>query len=626
MGKKKSKKKKSTASKKSGDVLHAITSGDIRSPIFCILGHVDSGKTSLLDKVRQTSVQAREVAGITQHIGASFFPLETIEAISGELMTQMGLSKLEIPGILFIDTPGHASFFNLRQRGASAANLAVLVVDVKRGIQPQTIESIRILVRNKVPFIIAANKIDRVPGWKSHPDKTMAESLKLQQRNVLNDLDNLIYDIMGELSRHGRLEADRFDRVKGSELTKKIIIIPTSAKTGEGIPELFLFLTGLSQRFLKDKLKLKADASGVGSILEVKEEVGLGKTIDVLLLDGYLKKGDSIITGGINGVLKTKIRSLFLPKPLDEIRDPRDKFTPVDRIIAASGIKISAPNLDDVMAGAPIYSYNTEEEEERLTQEISQELSKYQIQTDSEGVILKTDTLGSLEALVGFLNENDVKIRFANVGPITKRDVIEAQLIKEQDETLGVILSFNAPILPDAKELSMKEKIPVFQNDVIYRLLEDYQQWLIELQNKEKLKLLKEITRPGKIRLLPYVFRQNNPAVVGVEVIAGILTPKKRLIDSENKKIGTVLQVQDKGENIQEATVGKQVAASIEGPTIGRQIDTGDELYVDLNEKDALLLQSPEIKQLLSASEIGVLNEIIDIKRKYSGQRFWGLP
>ena len=209
---------------------------------------------------------------------------------------------------------------------------------------------------------------------------------------------------------------------------------------------------------------------------------------------------------------------------------------------------------------------------------------------------------------------------------ITKRDVIEAQLIKEQNESLGIILSFNANVLPDAKNLADKEKIPIFQNDVIYRLLEDYQNWLNELQNKEKLKLLSDITRPGKIRLLPYVFRQNNPAVVGVEVVGGILSPKKMLIDVENNRIGIVLQVQDKGENIQEAKVGMQVAASIEGPTVGRQIDTGDELFVDLNENNALLLQTPDIKQLLSASEIGILNEIIDLKRKYSGQRYWGLP
>jgi translation initiation factor 5B len=623
---KKSKKGKNTPQSQNTSSVEALTTGLIRSPIFCILGHVDSGKTSLLDKVRNTSVQARETAGITQHIGASFFPLETIESISGKLMVQMGLKNLQIPGILFIDTPGHASFFNLRNRGASAANLAVLVIDVRKGIQPQTIESIRILMKNKVPFLIAMNKIDRIPGWKTNLDITMAESIKTQSPSVMSVVENLIYDIMGEISRNAKLEVDLFTRVKGNELASKILIIPTSAKTGEGIPELFLFLVGLSQRFLKEKLKLSPDTPGVGSILEVKDEVGLGKTIDVLLLNGFFKKGDSIITGGLNGVIKTKIKSIFLPKPLDEIRDPRDKFTPVDRIVAASGVKISAPGIEDVMAGAPIYSYNTVEDEERLSLEIGQELSKYQIQTDESGLILKTDTLGSLEALIGFLKDNSIKIRFANVGAISKRDILEAQLIKQDEESLGVILSFNAPILPDAREMALKEKIPIFENDVIYRLLEDYQQWLIELQNKEKMKLLNNLNRAAKIKLLPYVFRQNNPAVVGVEVISGILKPKTKLIDGKNLRIGTVLQVQDKSENIQEATVGMQVAVSIEGPTIGRQVDVGDELYIDLNESDAIALQNPEVKMLLSASEIGALNDIIDIKRKFSGMKFWGLP
>ena len=626
MSGKKSKQKKKNPQSNSQSAVAALTTGDIRSPIFCILGHVDSGKTSLLDKVRNTSVQARETAGITQHIGASFFPIETIESISGSLMAQMGLKNLSIPGVLFIDTPGHASFFNLRNRGASAANLAVLVIDTRKGIQPQTIESIRILVRNKVPFIIAMNKIDRIPNWKTNLDITMAESLKRQTTPVTNVINNLLYDIMGEISRHGKLEVDLFTRVKGSELAKKIIVIPTSAKTGEGIPELFLFLVGLSQRFLKEKLKLSSDAPGQGSILEVKDEPGLGKTIDVLLLNGFLRKGDWILTGGLNGVIKTKIRSIFLPKPLDEIRDPRDKFTSIDRIVAASGVKISAPDLEDAMAGAPIYSYSSPEDEEKYTTEIENELSKYQIQTDTEGIILKTDTLGSFEALIGFLKENNVKIRFANVGSIAKRDILEAQLIKQENEELGVILSFNAPIFPDAKELAEKEKIPIFENDVIYRLLEDYQQWLVELQNKEKLKLLAGLTRSAKIRILPYVFRQNNPAVVGIEILAGILTPKTRLIDVQNNRIGIVLQIQDKQENLHEATVGMQIAISIEGPTVGRQIDVGDELFVDLNEKDAIALQNPEVKQLLSASEIQSLNDIIEIKRKYSGMKFWGLP
>jgi translation initiation factor 5B len=622
--KKKGKKNRKQNNTKNG--LKLVTEGNIRSPIFAILGHVDSGKTSLLDKVRKTSVQAREAAGITQHIGASFFPVETIEAISGQLMNKMNIKKLEIPGILFIDTPGHASFFNLRQRGASAANLAVLVVDVKRGIQPQTIESIRILRRNKVPFIIAANKIDRIPGWKSNLNIPMDISLEKQSPGVIKTLDNLIYDIMGELSRHGKIMADRFDKIKAKELTAKIVIIPTSAKTGEGIPELFLYLTGLSQRFLKEKLRLSPDEPGTGSILEVKEETGLGKTLDVLLLNGFLRKNDSVLLGGINGPIETKIRSLLLPKPLDEIRDPRDKFTPVDRIVAAAGVKISAPDLDEAIPGAPIYAYFTSEQRDKFKKDIETELSKIQIETDEEGIILKTDTLGSLEALVGFLQDNNIRIRFANVGSITKRDIIEASLIKQQNENLGVILSFNASILPDAKELAEKEKIPVFTNDVIYRLLEDYQNWLVELTDKERLKLLDGLARPAKIRLLPYIFRQNNPAVVGVEVLGGILQTKRRLIDSTNNRIGQILQIQDKGENIQIAKMGNQIALSIQGPTVGRQIDVGDEFYVDLTEKEAIGLQSPEIKGLISSSEINILNDLIDIKRKYTGQRFWGLP
>ena len=439
-------------------------------------------------------------------------------------------------------------------------------------------------------------------------------------------LDNIIYDIMGELSRHGKLMADRFDRVKVNELATKMVIIPTSAKTGEGIPELFLYLAGLSQRFLKKKLALLPDEPGIGSVLEVKEEVGIGKTLDVLLLNGSFRKGDAIVLAGMNGTIETKIRSLLLPKPLDEIRDPREKFSLVDRIVAAAGVKISANELADAIPGGPIYAYHTEEQHQQFLEEIESELDKVKIETDEEGLILKADALGSLEALVGFLQDNNIKIRFANVGAISKRDVIEANLIKQQNEGVGVILSFNAPILPDAKEFAELEKIPIFKNDVIYRLLEDYQQWLVELQQAEELKLLEDLARPAKIRLIGPAIRQNNPAIVGVEVLGGILVPKCQLIDTTNDRIGTLLQMQENNENIQSAKTGAEIAISIKGPTIGRQIEIGDELFSDLSEREAIKLQAPEIKDLLSPSEINILNDMIDIKRKFTDQRFWGLP
>ncbi|MFW9930114.1 MAG: translation initiation factor IF-2 [Candidatus Thorarchaeota archaeon] len=597
----------------------------IRSPIFCILGHVDSGKTSLLDKVRGTAVQARETAGITQHIGASFIPAETIYAIAGNLMKTMKIERLDIPGVLFVDTPGHASFINLRQRGANAANLAVLVVDLIRGVQPQTIESIRILRQNRVPFVIALNKIDRFTRWQSFPEKSMVESLKLQNARTLKELDERIYELMSDLYEIAKVSADRFDRIKGSELTQKVVMIPTSALTGEGIPELFLYLAGLSQRFLKEKLKFSIHETGSGSILEVKDDLR-GKTVDFLLLQGVIKKNDTIILGGLNGVIETHVRALLVPKPLDEIRDPRDTFNSVEQVTAAAGVKIVAPNLEGAIAGSTLYVVREDTDVVRLKEEITREFSKAFIETEDEGILLKTDALGSLEAIVGLLKETNIPIRKASVGNISKRDIIDAELVKEKEEKYGVILSFNAPTLTEAKEYADKVKVKIFTNDVIYRLIEDYQAWVTDLEAKEELELLKDLVYPGKIKILPHIFRQNNPAVVGIEVLGGKLIPRARLINNANVRIGEVLQLQDEGKSLSSASTGQQIAISIKGPTVGRQLNVDDILYAEITETQAIKLQDPEIKSLLSGPDLIALQEIIEIKRKFSGQRFWGVP
>lgn len=591
----------------------------IRSPIFAILGHVDSGKTSLLDKVRGTAVQAREAGGITQHIGASFFPVDTIHAMCDSLMEKMKIPKLKIPGVLFIDTPGHASFMNLRQRGASAANLAILVIDVIRGIQPQTIESIRILKASKVPFIIAANKVDRIKRWVSQdPNSPMVDSLKMQKKEAVTFLDNSIYDMMSELARFG-LECDRFDRIK--DIKKKVLIIPTSAVTGEGIPELFLYLAGLSQRFLSKKITMDANKSGMGVILEVKEHSGLGFCIDVILTDGYIKKSDEILVGTLNGSLRTQIRAILQPRDLDEIRDPREKFIILDKIVAAAGIKINAPKLENVIAGSPFYVIRSEDDFINGKADIDTILKNVQIETDEAGVIVKADALGSLEALVKYLRDSGVSIRYASIGPITKRDVTEATIAKREKNVYGAILTFNAPILPDAKEFAYQENVLIFKNDIIYRLFEEYNEWAYTETEKERKKLLDGIIRPAKITLLPYVFRKNSPAVVGVEVKSGILGTKIRLIKGDGKKVGELQQIRHENESLKEARIGQQVAISIDGPTVGRQINEGDDLYVDVPESHAKkLLQH---KNLISASELNSLDELIEIKRRTSGNKYW---
>lgn len=589
--------------------------GQIRSPITVILGHVDSGKTSLLDKVRGTAVQVRESGGITQHIGASFFPIETINALCGPLLEQ-SKKKMNIPGILIIDTPGHSSFYNLRARGSQAANFAILVIDVRRGIQPQTVESLRILVKQKMPFLIAANKIDRLPGWKSYPDLPLIKSLSKQTSGPSEALQSVIYEIMTELS-HFDLEPERFDRIKS--FAKKVAIIPTSALTGEGIPEMFLVLASLTEQYLKKQLELHLD-KGKGVVLEVKKEVGLGTTLDVILFDGIISQNSQIVLAGTNGPILTYVRAILLPKELDEIRDPRNKFDSVEQAVAAIGIKLTAPNIGDAIAGSSIFVVDDKDVDDAI-KKIKEELASILVETDEAGVIVKADTLGTLEALVNFLRDSNIQIRFAAVGDITKKDVYQASLSKEKNEYYGIILGFRTNVLSDAMEEARKSQIPIIQNDIIYRLADEYEAYQFEIQQRLEEEALKDIVRPSKIKVLPFVFRQTKPCIIGVVVLSGILTPQIDLINRENKKIGVLMQIQDSGKNLSQAKVSDQVAVAIRGPTAGRQIKEGDELWVDVPEPDARKINKQKI---LSGTEMDALTELIEIKRR-TVNKYWAL-
>ena len=583
----------------------------IRQPIVCVLGHIDTGKTLLLDQIRKSSVQAREAGGITQHIGASFFPLDTLTKICGPLLEKLK-GKIKIPGLLVIDTPGHEAFANLRRRGGAVADIVILVIDILKGFESQTYEIIEMLKTRKTPFLVAANKIDRIPGWKSQPEELFLTSYKNQDPYVRQDLDERLYTIMGTFSNRS-FRADRFDNI--SDFTKTAAIIPTSAKTGEGIPELLAVLVGLTQQYLQPRLRT-TKGPAKGTVLEVKEETGLGITLNTIIYDGILKKGDTIVVGGREKPIVTKIRAALLPKPLDEIRDPRDRFTSVEEVPAASGVKIAAPNLENALAGAPLYAVPSEDRLEEYVEAVSEEIEKIRIATDTEGVILKTDALGSLEAIAESLRRNNVPIRLADVGDVSKREVMEAVVVKEHTPFYGVILAFNVKALPDAKEEAEDRDVRIFQHNIIYHLIDEYLEWM----RSQKEALLGEefdrLVKPGKIRLLPgYIFRKAKPAIVGVEILAGRIKPKITLVKEDGEDIGQIQQIQDRGEAISEAESGKQVAVSLEKPIVGRHIHEKDVLYVRVPEAHVKALFE-RFRDRLSPEELEALNEFVEMMRR----------
>ncbi len=559
--------------------------------------------TTLLDKIRGTAVAKKEAGGITQHIGATEIPIDTIKEICGGLLKQLKV-KITIPGLLFIDTPGHEAFVNLRKRGSSLADLAILVIDILEGVMPQTVECIEILKTYKTPFVVAANKIDRIHGWKSYENYPISHSLLKQNTNTLRILEEKIYNIVFKLNEFG-FNADRFDRVR--DFTREIAIVPVSAITGEGIPELLMLLVGLAQRYLKRELNIDPNKPARGTILEVREEIGLGKTIDVIIYDGNIKRGDTIVlVGRDNKVIVTKVKALLKPRPLDEMRDPRYKFKPVDKVSAAAGIKIAAQNLEDAIAGMPIIVCKGDIN--KCIEEIRKEIEQYKIETNNVGVVLKADTIGALEAIVNMLRRRNIPIRIADVGDISRRDVIEANASKMQDPRYGVILGFNVKISKIAESEVKKYGIKVFLNNVIYRLIEEYEEWLKEYEERKKREILETVTRPAKIRILQgYVFRISKPAIVGVEVLEGTIRKNYKLF-KDGKIVGKILSIQYERKPLEEAKKGERVAIAIDEGFVGRNIDENDILYTFITKEEIEILE--KYKNYLREDELKVLEEI----------------
>lgn len=578
----------------------------VRAPILVVLGHVDVGKTTFLDKIRGTAVAKREPGTMTQHIGASFLPWKALEEMCAPLSKSVR-AAVRIPGFLVIDTPGHEAFSNLRSRGGSIADLAILMVDINKGLERQTYEAIELLRARRTPFVVAANKIDKIPGWEPRPGAPFVHSFAEQSPEVQAELEKRLSYVIAQLGSEG-FAADRYDRVR--DFARTVAIVPMSAVTGEGIPDLMLVLAGLAQRYLANKIVAKVGPAR-GVVLEVREMPGLGSTIAVIVYDGVMRRGDTIVVGGVEKPIVTKVKALLMPKPLDEMRSPEDRFLSVEEVRAAAGVLVAAQDLEGAVAGAPVVVVPSPEGVESVVKEVQEEVSAAKVARDVVGVVVKADTLGTLEALVNYLARLNVPVRYADIGPVVRRDVVEASIVKNADPLRAAILAFNVKVTEEAEAEARSLGIAIFQSRIIYQLVEEYLKWYESMREAERRAELAKLVLPGKIRLLPgYVFRRSDPAIVGVEVLAGRIRKGYPLMTKDGRRIGEIMQIQEHKKPLDEATKGQEVAISIRGKVIvGRQIKEGDILYVDvpLDHVERILKRFADE---LSEEEIEILKQI----------------
>ncbi len=583
----------------------------LREPIVSVLGHVDHGKTTLLDRIAGSVRAAKEAGGITQHIGAIEVPGEVVRRLcAGILRTD----QFSVPGLLFVDTPGHRSFETMRRRGGALADLAILVIDVREGIMPQTRESIQILRHEKTPFVVALTKIDLLTGWRK-PSGPVGLLDQIQRSGVefQKALDTRLYAVAEEIVSGG-FSAERFDRV--SDFTRNVGIVPVSARSGIGVPELIALLVGLSQRFLRDELG-RVEGRGEATILERSDQKGVGPVGSVILYRGSLRVGDEVVVTGREAAFSARVRGIYRPVPAKaEKSGKHQRLQSLASVDAAAGVYVSVPGIEDALPGGLLRVVDGDAERAHVLEELTQE-SHPVADLAPTGIAIYADTLGGLEALAFECREHEIPIHEAGVGPVGRPTILRMADVK--DPTHRAVLAFNVPILADAVPEGDDGPVRVVKGEVMYRLIEEFTAWrterLRELQAERRL----AVTQPAKLEVLAgYIFRASKPAIVGVKVLGGTLRPGVRLMQASGDEVGLLRSLQRENESVAAAEEREELAASIDGAVVGRNLKEGDILLVSLSEGAARALKG----QPLTPREREILEEVLRIHR--ASHPFWG--
>ncbi|KAK9474222.1 uncharacterized protein V1510DRAFT_412756 [Dipodascopsis tothii] len=604
---------KATREKRIDKAMAARSRDDLRSPICCILGHVDTGKTKLLDKVRQTNVQEGEAGGITQQIGATYFPIDAIKQKTA-VVNQDNSMVFNVPGLLVIDTPGHESFTNLRSRGSSLCNIAILVIDIMHGLEQQTLESIRLLRSRKTPFVVALNKIDRLYGWESIPDNGVQDSLSKQSKTVQREFEDRVQKTKVALAEQG-LNSELY--YKNKNLARNVSLVPTSAVTGEGVPDLLKLLIDLTQTRMSDKLMYLSELEC--TILEVKVIEGLGMTIDVVLSNGILREGDRVVLCGMNGPIATNVRALLTPQPLRELRI-KSAYVHHKEVKAALGVKIAANDLDKAIAGSRLLLVGPDDDEDELMDEVMSDLTGLEdaIDKSGRGVCVQASTLGSLEALLDFLKQMKIPVMSISIGPVFKRDVMKATTMLEKAKEFAVMLCFDVKIDKEAEQYAEEQGIKIFSADIIYHLFdafENYQKQLLEEKRKAN---SGQAVFPCVLNTIK-VINKRNPMIIGVDVVEGSVrlgTPIATVrIDPATQmrqvlQLGKVVSLEVNHKNVDivkkgqaQGGVAMRLDTPSNQPTWGRHVDETDTLYSEISRSSIDTLKDPAFRDDVSRDE-----------------------
>lgn len=587
---------------------------DLRSPICCILGHVDTGKTKLLDKIRQSNVQGGEAGGITQQIGATYFPINAVREKT-KTMAKYEKQTFDVPGLLVIDTPGHESFTNLRSRGSSLCNIAILVIDIMHGLEQQTLESLRLLRDRKAPFVVALNKIDRLYDWKTTPGNSFRDSFEQQSRSVKDEFDSRLAAIKLGLAEQG-LNSELY--FENKNMSKYVSIVPTSAVTGEGVPDLLWLLLELTQKRMSKQLMYLSRLEA--TILEVKVVEGFGTTIDVVLSNGYLREGDRIVLCGLNGPIVTNIRALLTPQPLRELR-LKSEYVHNKEVKAALGVKIAANDLEKAVSGSRLLVVGPEDDEEEMMDNVMDDLTGLldSVDTSGRGVTVQASTLGSLEALLDFLKEMKIPVMSIGLGPVYKRDVMKAGAMLEKAPEYAVMMCFDVKVDKEAEQYAEQEGIKIFNADIIYHLFDSFTKYQSDLLEQRRKDFLDFAIFPCVLQTIQ-IINKRAPMIIGVDVMEGVLRagapictvrPNPATNEKQVLLLGKVVSLEINHQPVHEVKKGQTAAGvamrledpSGQQPVWGRHVSEKDLLYAAISRKSIDTLKDKAFRDQVAKSD-----------------------
>ena len=572
------------------DAKAARSPDKLRSPIAVIMGHVDTGKTKLLDNIRSTNVQEGEAGGITQQIGATQFSPDLLKSKTAPMKGVAGFNEIRLPGLLMIDTPGHESFSNLRSRGSSLCDIAILVIDLMHGLEPQTIESLNMLRKGKTPFVVALNKVDRCYGWKSNVNAPIRDTLAAQDDNTRSEFHDRAQKSMTQLNEQG-LNCALYWENNSPEDT--ISLVPTSAHTGEGVPDLLGMLIKGTQDMQTEKIMYHTSLQC--TVLEVKNIDGYGATCDVVLVNGVLKEGDRIVISTMDGPVETVIKALLTPPPNKEMR-VKNEYLHHKELAGAIGVKIVAPDIGKAIAGTPVLIIEDEDDPDDVKEDVQSDITAITkaLETDSKGVIVHASTLGAMEALLQFLRNEckpPIPVSHISIGTIFKKDVMRARLMHDKGlPEFATILAFDVHVDKDAQTMADEDNVRIFTADIIYHLFDQFTAYMAGITAERKEAAQAVVQFPCILKIMPqHIFNKKDPIVLGVEVLEGNVRIGTTLCipSLDNLVIGEVVNIQNNHRDTTIAKKGMSVAIKIsnEGnPTLmyGRQFDHTSSLYSQL--------------------------------------------